>query len=69
MGANAWLAIAVVLVEIMVVIKHGRGMFDAPWHGRALVLGTFSAVTIAWLLRWHARTRLRSAHEARLGSQ
>ena len=65
MGANAWLAIAVVLVEIMVVIKHGRGMFDAPWPRRVLWFwGTFSAVTIAWLLRWHARTRL-AAHTKR----
>ena len=58
MGANAWLVIAVALVEIMVVVKHGRGMFDAPWPRRVKFFwGTFLAVTAAWLLRWHAKTR------------
>jgi phosphatidylserine synthase 2 len=58
MGANAWLVIAVALVEIMVVVKHGRGMFDAPWPRRVQFFwGTFLAVTAAWLLRWHAKTR------------
>ena len=57
MGANAWLVIAVALVEIMVVVKHGRGMFDAPWPRRVQFFwGTFLAVTAAWLLRWHAKT-------------
>ena len=46
MGANAWLAIAVVLVEIMVVIKHGRGMFDAPWQRRVLWFWEPSALSL-----------------------
>ena len=44
MGANAWLVIAVALVEIMVVVKHRR-MFDARGRACAIFWGTFLAVT------------------------
>eukprot|EP00227_Mantoniella_beaufortii_P018791 CAMPEP_0197595180 /NCGR_PEP_ID=MMETSP1326-20131121/22224_1 /TAXON_ID=1155430 /ORGANISM="Genus nov. species nov., Strain RCC2288" /LENGTH=390 /DNA_ID=CAMNT_0043161491 /DNA_START=275 /DNA_END=1447 /DNA_ORIENTATION=+ len=62
MGANAWLALAVALVEIMVTIKHGRGMFEAAWPRHVLWAWGIGAIgTVVWLIRWHLR--LRSAKE------
>lgn len=56
MGANAWLALAVALVEIMVIIKHGRGMFQAPWPRRVLWFwGIVALLMLAWLIRWQRR--------------
>ena len=58
MGANAWLAIAGALIEIIVVLKHGRGMFEVPWPRHVLWFwGVFVTVTTGWLVRWHLRSK------------
>ncbi len=58
MGANAWLTIAVALVEIMITIKHGRGMFEAPWPRHVLVFWfIFLVCTGVWLVRWQLQLR------------
>ena len=58
MGSNAWLTIAVALVEIMITIKHGRGMFEAPWPTHVLVFWfIFLVCTAVWLVRWQLQLR------------
>jgi phosphatidylserine synthase 2 len=58
MGANAWLVVAAMIIEILVVLKHGRGMFEAPWPKRVLWFwGAFATIIGVWLTRWHLRTR------------
>ena len=71
MGPNAWLALAVALVEIMITIKHGRGMFQAPWPRRVVLFWAVAALlTTAWLVRWcwqrrrgRGRSRLKQVKE------
>lgn len=58
MGPNAWLALAVALVEIMVIVKHGRGMFEAPWPRHVVWFWGIVAVSgFTWLISWHVRLR------------
>ncbi len=58
MGANAWLVIAGALIEIIVVLKHGRGMFETPWPKRVLWFwGIFATIVGVWLTRWHLRNK------------
>ena len=63
MGANAF-AIAVVLVEIMVVIKHGRGVFDAPWPA-GTCSGDLQRCHYCVVVALARANKTRSAHEAR----
>ena len=57
MGANAWLTIAVALVEIMITIKHGRGMFEALGRHMLVFWFIFLVCTAVWLVRWQLQLR------------
>ena len=56
LGSNAWLAIAVALVEVLVTVKHGRDMFTAPWPRRVVVFWSVVGSAVAgWLVHWQLR--------------
>lgn len=68
LGAFAWLGLGLALVETMVSIKFGKGLFPAPWPRPVLLAwGTAGAVAattfIAWTLRYRARQATRLAKQ------
>ena len=68
LGPNAWLALAVLIVEILVVVKNGRGKFTAPWP-RHVVIAWIVAVTTtaAYLISW--QRKLNAAAERERGAE
>lgn len=53
LGTFAWLAIATAIVETLIVVKFGRGMFPHPWPRNTLLvwgaaLAVFSVVMVSW---------------------
>uniref|UniRef100_A0A061R748 CDP-diacylglycerol--serine O-phosphatidyltransferase n=1 Tax=Tetraselmis sp. GSL018 TaxID=582737 RepID=A0A061R748_9CHLO len=53
-GYFAWLTMFVTVVEILICIKFGRGMFTAPWPPRVLWFwGAMSAGFAAFLCTWY----------------
>lgn len=56
LGSNAWLALAVLIVEILVVVKNGKGQFTAPWPRHVVVAWTIAlTVVITYLITWHRK--------------
>ena len=53
LGANAWLAIAAMAMEFLVILKHGDGLFTAKWP-KAVVRCwlAVSAVVVGGLVVW-----------------
>ena len=66
LGPNAWLALAVLIVEILVVVKNGRGKFTAPWP-RHVVIAWIVAVTTtaAYLISWQRKLNAAAERERR----
>ena len=62
LGPNAWLAMAVLVVEMLVIVKHGRGKFTNPWP-RHILLAWFIAIssTTVYLIAWQRRINLAQA--------
>ena len=66
LGANAWLAIAAMAMEFLVILKHGNGLFTAEWP-RAVVR-FWSAVAVAivgGLSIWQFRIKSQSGENKR----
>ena len=65
MGSNAWLALAVLVVEVLVVVKNGRGKFTKPWP-RHVLFAWFVAIsaTSMYLLAWQRRINRQSKSHA-----
>ncbi|KAL6785346.1 hypothetical protein ACKKBG_A03465 [Auxenochlorella protothecoides x Auxenochlorella symbiontica] len=62
LGAFAWLGLALALVETLVSIKFGKGMFPAPWPTHILIgwgLAAACGLTLftVWSLRYYSRQR------------
>jgi len=56
LGVFAWLGISATLVEVLIVLKHGRGMFTEPFPTRVVVFWAVTGVvTGIWLVRWSLR--------------
>jgi phosphatidylserine synthase 2 len=56
LGPNAWLALAVLVVEILVVVKNGHGKFTNPWPRHVLLAWTVVFVgTASYLFAWQRR--------------
>jgi len=64
LGPNAWLALAVLIVEFLVVVKNGRGKFTAPWP-RHVVIAWIVAVTTtaAYLISWQRKLNAAAERE------
>ena len=63
LGAFSWLAFALIIVEVLIGVKHGRGLFPQAWPRPVLAawgLGVFavSAFLVTWsLARWKRERR------------
>ena len=56
LGPNAWLALAVLVVEILVVVKNGHGKFTNPWPRHVLLAWAIVFVgTTSYLIAWQRR--------------
>lgn len=56
LGVYAWTGVAIAFVEMLMIVKFGRGMFDAPWPTRVLVAWgsvfvLFAIVMPVWVWR------------------
>jgi phosphatidylserine synthase 2 len=70
LGSNAWLALAVLIVEILVVVKNGKGRFTAPWPRHIVVAWTVAfTVVSAYLIAWHRRIASTSSRRAEASSR
>ena len=66
LGANAWLAIAAMAMEFLVILKHGNGLFSAEWP--RVVVRFWSAVAVAivgGLSIWQFRIKSQSGENKR----
>lgn len=53
LGASAWAALATAVLETLICIKHGHGLFPAPWPTHVVVFwGVVGAVFAVWMLVW-----------------
>eukprot|EP00887_Chlorella_sp_A99_P001765 scaffold19.g1765.t1 len=69
LGTYAWLGCALAVVESLVCVKFGVGLFPQPWPRRVLVAwgvggAAAAAVLTTWTARYYARQR-----QARAGAQ
>jgi hypothetical protein len=56
LGSFAWLGVAIALVETLIAIKFGKGMFPQPWPTKVLVVwGVVGVALAAVLLVWSFR--------------
>eukprot|EP00803_Ostreobium_quekettii_P011054 evm.model.scf_76.6 EVM.evm.TU.scf_76.6 scf_76:40330-44683(-) len=61
LGAFAWLAAATSLVEALVCIKFGKGLFTAPWPPGVIIFWSSSALAFSLTMAvWSIRLRLRT---------
>jgi phosphatidylserine synthase 2 len=61
-GAFAWLGAALALVETLLAVKYGHGMFPTPWPRRTVVawtasLSTFTALMAIWCVKFYVLDR------------
>lgn len=58
LGTFAWLAMAIAVVETLVAVKFGKGMFPQPWPRRVVLAwgtaaGVFAVVFCAWCWQFY----------------
>lgn len=53
LGASAWAALAIAVVETLVCIKHGHGMFRQPWPVHVVVFwGVVGVLLTLFIIAW-----------------
>jgi len=63
LGSNAWLALAVLVVEVLVVVKNSKGEFTNPWPQH--IVRAWSVVfvcTAVYLIQWQRRLNREAVH-------
>jgi len=66
LGANAWLAIAAMAMEFLVILKHGNGLFTAEWPRAVVRFWLAVAVAIVGGLSiWQFRIKSQSGENTR----
>jgi len=58
LGSFAWLGLALAVVETLVVMKFGHGLFPEPWPTKTVaiwstVLGVSSVMFIVWCVKFY----------------
>ena len=66
LGANAWLALAVLVVEALVVVKNGQDAFTNPWPRHIIWAWAIAGVsTVVYLIQWQRRLNRESGTKAK----